>query len=283
MQRHALCLAQYYEDKIDPLKWNDDSLIYYKLAMNILEKVKLIQAHMVSIDTMIDSFNTERNVLRISKPSTKKITRKRIDKDNKLGKYVQTTENIMQSYLQCLVGKFINKDYVLKDINELSMHNAFYEYNENKHKYNNQFERYLQMEMDSVFEILYNYWVYETNIFISNDAMADVFNNYAAFLSDTLQDYYGALLWLEESLELNPTDVVTHWNIAEMYEKLSQWDTAKDYYSRALDFACQTENDEETKQMAIDVLESIERIDRAKKANKRRLKLSICVSPKVND
>ncbi len=43
-------LSQYFEDKLTPKKWNDESLTYYKIGMNILETLQFITIHTVSID-----------------------------------------------------------------------------------------------------------------------------------------------------------------------------------------------------------------------------------------
>ncbi len=250
----ALSLSQYFEDLSGTVKWNGQSLIYYKAAMNILEKIKLIQIRNVSIDSIVDSFNNEKYIFK--KCKNQKVDRKRIVQHNELSQYIQIVESIAQNYLQCLIEKFRNKSF-LAITNEKLASFVFDEFTTNKNKYNKDFMKYLQMETDCLFEILHNYWCYNDNIFIQAKEMADVYNNYGAFLCDYVNDYYGAILWMEESLELNQNDIITHWNVAEIYEKMSQYATAINCYSKVLEL-CDKITD---KQIMDDAIASIERVE----------------------
>eukprot|EP01084_Bolivina_argentea_P161963 281872_1 len=59
----ALHLAIYHQDKCAPNKYNDQSLVYCKLAMIALEKSECIVLQTVTLKSVVNSFNEQRNIL----------------------------------------------------------------------------------------------------------------------------------------------------------------------------------------------------------------------------
>ena len=243
----ALHLARYFEDKYG--KFNDYSLIWYKSALNILELCDTIYLEDAVVGKeIIDSYSNYDIIYdRETRKDKHKIDRKRMNynlKDPKRKRDLETVEGILQSYQQCLVERFIEKDYI-KDCIELhdrklNEFECFYEWhNDNGYKFKNNFETYLRRELDSIFEI--NYWSFYWDI--SNEKktkekqreVADCITNYGIFIADVIKNYQCGLIWYHKAQELNKDDPVIAWNIAEAQENVGKYIEARKMYQQIVE------------------------------------------------
>merc|ERR1712228_27750 len=263
--KNTIALARYFEDEHDGQS-NDISLLWYKRSMNVLEKLGVIDLKQTSVDHVIDSFDiNQRCFLEASKHKISKIMigRKRINSYFYPNDVVKYAESVMQSYMACLIEKFRQRNYKNGLIYGLDVkYQCFVDWKQNPKKYNNDFDIYLRTELDSLFEINHFHFseFHRCYLHSSEIEMADVYNNYAAYLSDVLSDYHGAELWYEMSLEYDSKDPTTFWNLAEIYEKTSRYLAAKQKYDWALKYM--PKNDAQAyKAMAADVKNAQKRID----------------------
>eukprot|EP01084_Bolivina_argentea_P169222 293380_1 len=153
----SIHLARLHEDRKNEnvRDYNDKSLVWYKRALNILEKLKVIIICTVGINDMVDSSNVKRPIINKNK-CDKHVERKRILVTARY-KEVKAAESVAQSYMQCLVERFIDKKYT-KNIPQIQMYPCFKDFHGNKNKYNSDFMKYLRIELDSLFEMNHSHF-----------------------------------------------------------------------------------------------------------------------------
>eukprot|EP01083_Nonionella_stella_P187955 691742_1 len=228
----AVVLATHFEDQCVS-KWNDVSLVWYKRALNILERAKMIMIQAVPTTEVVALHKDKISVILTGdhdnerKSTGETVPRKRVHFMNRNVDFLKTLEHVLQNYMQCLIERFLARQYTKNNIENEA---CFVDFKALKNEcYDADFDVFLQYELDSIFEM--NHYHFEhVEVSRQNNSeymIADVYLNYAVYVQEVFASpyYASALALYEHSLKHNQ-DAIAYWNMAEIYEQMTRYDDA---------------------------------------------------------
>lgn len=234
----ALIIARYFQDKYKR-QFNDYTLIWYKSALNILEMAKLICIEKVPFCSVIDSFQQQRikkeRYIDIIRHQTSKIHRKRVYEKIKRIEY-KLIDGVLFEYQECIIERFRNCGNYKDACNELrgkriDEFECFYEWHQDKDRYNHNFNIYLRRELDCIFEMNHwsSFWKKTYDVQLS-----DAYINYGSFAMDVINDAEFGLIWLSTAKQFSNNDAILMWNIGEAQQKSGRYQQAIKSYCKSI-------------------------------------------------